>query len=153
MLRLSDVPRSALALGLAGLLPFLWGLATLYIDPLYAFGQRTLGGRFVAPFVLLSYGQIILSFMSGVIWGFAARAEGEAQALGFGLSVIPALWAFFFVGGGPVSAALYLIAGFVGVLMIDWFFWSNGLAPRWWMALRIPLTAIVCLCLAAVAFG
>jgi len=153
MLNISQVPRPALWLGLAGLLPFLWGVATMHVDGLYAFGQGTLGGRFVAPFVLLSYGQIILAFMSGVIWGFAARSEGPVQGLGFGLSVIPALWAFLFVGGGPVSAAIYLIAGFVGVLMIDWFFWRNGLAPAWWMALRVPLTAIVCLCLAAVAFG
>lgn len=153
MLKISDVPRSALWLGLAGLLPFLWGVATIHVDPLYGFGQRNLGGRFVAPFVLLNYGQVILAFMSGVIWGFAARADGEVRALGFGLSVVPALWAFFFVGGGPVSAAIYLIAGFVGVLMIDGFFWKSGLAPAWWMALRIPLTAVVCLCLAAVAFG
>lgn len=147
------MPRSALWLTLAGLLPFLWGVGTIYVDSLYAFGQRTLGGRFVAPFVLLSYGQVILAFMAGVIWGFSARAEGEVRSLGLGLSVIPALWAFFFVGGGPVSAAIYLIAGFVGVLMIDWFFWRNGLAPDWWMALRVPVTAGVCLCLSAVAFG
>jgi hypothetical protein len=153
MLKMSEVPRSALALGAAGLLPFLWGVATIYVDPLYGFGQRVLGGRFVAPFVLLSYGQIILAFMSGVIWGFAARADGEARALGFGLSVVPALWAFLFVGGGAAAAALVLIAGFIGVLLIDAFFWRAGLAPAWWMALRIPLTVIVCLCLAPVALA
>jgi hypothetical protein len=153
MLTFTDVPRSALWLGLAGLLPFLWGVGTIWSDALRAITMDTVGPRFVAPFVLLSYGQIILAFMSGVIWGFAARAEGEAQALGFALSVIPALWAFFFVGGGPVSAAIFLIAGFLGVLLIDAVFWRNGLAPRWWMALRIPLTAVVCACLAVVAFG
>src|SRR6056297_2631011 len=150
MLRLADIPRSALLLGFAGLLPFFWGVGTMWLPPLQALTMDTVGPRFVAPFVLLSYGQIILAFMSGVIWGFAAQAEGEVQGLGFGLSVIPALWAFFFVGGGPVAAAIYLIAGFIGVLMIDWFFWRNGLTPHWWMALRVPLTALVCLCLATV---
>jgi hypothetical protein len=153
MLRLADVPRSALALGFAGLLPFLWGVATLHLPSLEGLTMNTVGPRFVAPFVLLSYGTIILAFMSGVLWGFAARAGGAAQGIGFALSVIPALWAFFFVGGGAQAAATYLIAGFLGVLLIDLFFWSNGLAPRWWMALRIPLTAIVCLCLVPVALG
>ncbi|NBC97164.1 MAG: DUF3429 family protein [Deinococcus-Thermus bacterium] len=153
MLTFAQVPRSALALGLAGLLPFLWGVATLHFDPAYRLTMDYAGPRFVGPFVLLSYGTIILAFMSGVLWGFAARASGAAQALGLGLSVLPALWAFFFVGSGPVSAAMNLIAGFLAVLLIDVLFWANGLAPRWWMALRIPLTAVVCACLAPVAFG
>ena len=150
---LSAVPRSALLLGLAGLLPFLWGVLTLYSEAASQLTVNTVGPRFTGPFVILSYGTIILSFMSGVLWGFAARAEDEAAGLGFALSTLPALWAFFFVGGGPVSAAIYLIAGFLAVLGIDWLFWHNGLAPRWWMALRIPLTAVVCACLAVVAFG
>lgn len=153
MLNVAHVPRSALALGLAGLLPFLWGVATLYGDPVYGLTMDVAGPRFVGPYVLLSYGTIILAFMSGVLWGFAARAAGAAQALGLGLSVLPALWAFFFVGSGPASAATNLIVGFLAVLLIDVLFWANGLAPRWWMALRIPLTAVVCACLATVAFG
>ena len=36
----------------------------------------TLGGRFVGPYVQLFYGAIILSFMSGVLWGFAHKVEG-----------------------------------------------------------------------------
>jgi len=153
MLRLSDVPPSAVALGFAGLLPFLWGVGTLYVPALVEITMATVGPRFVGPFVILVYGQIILSFMSGVIWGFAAQARGATQAAGFALSVIPALWAFFFVGGGAPVAATFLIAGFAGLLLIDAFFWRNALAPRWWMALRLPLTAVVCLCLAPVAFG
>ena len=153
MFALGTVPRSALWLGFAGLLPFFWGVATEYVGPARDLTMATLGPRFVAPFVLLNYGQNILAFMSGVIWGFAARAEGAVQGTGFALSVIPALWAFFLLGGGPVSAALYLIAGFAGLLLIDGFFWRAGLTPPWWMALRIPLTALVCLSLATVAFG
>lgn len=153
MLRLSDVPRSAVWLGFAGLLPFLWGLGTIWLAPLHALTMESVGARFVGPYVLLAYGTIILAFMSGVLWGFAARAEGALQATGFTLSVIPALWAFFFVGGGTNAAAANLIAGFLGVLAIDALFWRNGLTPSWWMALRIPLTAVVCACLAVVALG
>ncbi len=141
------IPRVPLILGLAGLIPFAWGAATMLSDGLAIWGAGALGPRFVGPYVQLSYGSVILSFMGGALWGFATRAEGRVAATGYALSVLPALWAFFFVGGGPVSAAIYLIAGFVGILGLDWMFWSQGLAPRWWMALRMILTAGVVLCL------
>lgn len=149
-MNMTGIPRAAMLLGFAGVLPFLWGVASMIFEPLQAFTLATLGPRFVGPFVLLSYGTVILSFMSGVLWGFAAADDGPRAALGYGLSVLPALWAFFFVGGGPVSAAIYLIAGYLGVLGIDWLFWKNDLTPKWWMALRIPLTTIVVVCLGSV---
>ena len=147
---MTDIPRSALLLGLAGLLPFLWGAATVLVPDLADWGMRAIGPRFAGPFVLLSYGTVILAFMSGVLWGFATRAEGQVAATGYALSVLPALWAFFFVGGGPVSAATYLIFGFVGLLGLDWLFWRQGLAPAWWMRLRVGLTAVVVFCLSTV---
>lgn len=145
-----SIPRAPLLLGLTGLLPFLWGAATLWSDALAELTQSYAGPRFLGPYVLLSYGTIILAFMSGVLWGFATRAEGAVAASGYALSVLPALWAFFFVGGGPVSAATYLLAGFIGLLGLDWMFWRQGLAPPWWMTLRIGLTAVVSLCLLTV---
>lgn len=142
-----SIPRAPLLLGLAGLIPFLWGALTLVSSAAAEWGLSTLGPRFVGPFVLLQYATVILSFMSGVLWGFATRASGERAAAGYALSVIPALWAFFMVGGGPVSAAIYLIFGFIGLLALDWSFWRQGLAPEWWMRLRILLTVVVVLCL------
>lgn len=147
------IPRSALILGLAGLIPFFWGAATQLVPGLAETGVRWLGPRFIGPYVGLAYGTVILSFMSGVLWGFATRAKGREAAAGYGLSVIPALWAFFFVGGGPVSAAIYLMAGFAGLLALDWMFWQQRLAPRWWMRLRLLLTAGVLACLSVTAFG
>jgi hypothetical protein len=141
------VPLSALWLGLAGVLPFLWGAATDAVPALFDAGQRLIGPRFVGQYVLIFYGTIILSFMSGVLWGFATRAEGGTAALGYGLSVIPALWAFFFVGGGADRATVFLIAGYLGLLGLDYFFWRVGLAPDWWMRLRVLLTALVVGCL------
>ncbi len=147
----SVIPVVPLALGLAGLLPFLWGAATLAIPALGDWGAAALGPRFVGPYVQLSYGSVILSFMSGVLWGFATRADGAMAAAGYALSVIPALWAFLFTGGGPVSAALWLSAGFVELLAIDLHFARQGLAPPWWMRLRILLTVVVVACLMATA--
>ena len=148
---MKDVPRPALILGLAGLIPFLWGVATLWSPRLAQSGLDWFGPRFIGPHVQLFYGTIILAFMSGVLWGFAARSSGPAAAPGYALSVLPALWAFFFVGGGQVSAAIYLAAGFVGLLGLDYMFWRQTLAPPWWMGLRIPLTVVVVACLAVTA--
>lgn len=144
---MQDIPKSALWLGLAGLLPFVWSVLTIYSP---AAAQQTValvGPRFIGPYVGLAYGTVILAFMSGVLWGFATKAEGDMAATGYGLSVLPALWAFFMVGGGPVSAAINLMIGFVALLALDWFFAHWGLAPPWWMKLRILLTAIVLACL------
>ncbi len=148
---MSRIPTSALVLGLAGLIPFLWGAITLVSTDLAEVGVRTFGPRFVGPHVQLFYGTIILSFMSGVLWGFATRTEGRVAATGYGLSVLPALWAFFMVGGGPVSASISLGAGFTGLLGLDYMFWKQELAPRWWMSLRILLTVVVVACLGITA--
>lgn len=145
------MPRTPLLLGLAGLIPFVWGVATLFSGQLALWGTQTLGPRFVAPFVLLNYGQIILAFMSGVLWGFATKTSGARAAVGYALSVLPALWVFFTVGAGSATSAIYLMAGFLGLLILDWSFWRQGLAPEWWMRLRLLLTAIVLACLMPLA--
>jgi hypothetical protein len=143
-----QIPRSALLLGLAGVIPFAWGALTTVNSDLQIWGSVNLGPRFVGPYVQLFYGSVILSFMSGVLWGFAAKTTGRMATAGYALSVIPALWAFFMTGGGPTSAATSLIFGFLGLLLLDWFFWRLGLAPSWWMNLRGLLTALVVGCLA-----
>lgn len=144
---INDIPRSALVLGLAGLLPFIWGAITVFAPNLAQWTMQTIGPRFIGPYVGLAYGTVILAFMSGVLWGFAARADGGRATTGYVLSVLPALWAFFMIGGGPVSAGINLIAGFLALLLLDFAFWTWGLAPRWWMVLRVILTGGVVLCL------
>ena len=142
-----SIPRPALALGLAGLMPFLWGLATILIPALYDLTLATIGPRFVGPYVLISYGSVILSFMSGVLWGFAAQGA-ENRLAGYALSVLPALWVFFMVGGGPSQALSALLVGYLALLRLDWQFAFWGLAPAWWMRLRLILTAGVLVALA-----
>ncbi|MBW4707278.1 DUF3429 domain-containing protein [Roseobacter sp. YSTF-M11] len=146
------IPTAPLVLGLAGLIPFLLGAATYLVEPLADWGLRALGSRFIGPYIQLFYGSVILSFMSGVLWGFATRASGARAALGYTLSVIPALWAFFMTGGGPVTAGMNLMFGFGGLLLLDFAFWQWGLTPRWWMSLRVLLTSIVLACLSVGVF-
>lgn len=146
----TPIPRAALFLGLAGVLPFLWGAITIFSADAAQLTLDWIGPRFIGPYVGLAYGTVILAFMSGVLWGFATKAEGGQAATGYILSVIPALWAFFMVGGGPVSAGINLIAGFLGLLVLDFAFWTWGLAPKWWLSLRILLTLLVVACLVPV---
>lgn len=149
---LQTIPRAPLILGLAGLLPFLWGALTVLFPDLGLWTMQTIGPRFAGPYVMLFYGAVILSFMSGVLWGFAARATGTLATTGYALSVIPALWAFFMTGGGPTSAGMNLIFGFAGLLLLDLQFARWGLAPAWWMPLRLLLSAVVIACLAVGVF-
>ncbi|MEP2639309.1 DUF3429 domain-containing protein [Roseobacter sp.] len=142
------IPTAPLVLGLAGLIPFIWGAVTYLNTPLANWGAQALGARFIGPYVQLFYGSVILSFMSGVLWGFATKTSGARAATGYGLAVVPALWAFFMTGGGPTTAGLNLIFGFAGVLVLDFAFYKWGLTPRWWMSLRVLLTGIVIACLA-----
>ena len=137
------IPTGALILGLSGVLPFAWGAVTLLSEEAFNFGIENFGARFVGPLIQLSYGVIILCFMSGVLWGFATKMDEKNGSLGYILSVLPALWAFLSMGRGPISDTISLIVGFLAVLLIDRHFYLLKLTPLWWMNLRVPLTFLV----------
>lgn len=136
---MNGIPRTPLLLGLAGLIPFVWGMVTSIV-PVTGINEI-----FVGFAVLADYGMIILSFMSGVIWGFATRATGRQANLLYVLSVIPALWAFVFAFGD--FALLTLAAGFLLILPVDIAATRARLAPAWWTRLRVLLTSVVVPCL------
>lgn len=144
---MTRIPASALALGLAGLLPFLWGAAGILAPGLTAWSLGFLPGRFHGAAVMQIYGLVILSFMAGVIWGYATRATGRLAAYFYALSVLPPIWAFFTATGATGPALMALLIGFVALLPIDWTAARAGLAPSWWMSLRLLLTTVVAACL------
>ena len=144
---MKKIPNSALILGLAGLLPFFWGAVTslnFVVEnlKLTGFSEKYIGSR-----INLIYGTIILAFMSGVLWGFAANVGGKRQPIGFILSVLPALWAFFTFNGLLINPLAGLIIGFLGVFAIDLRFHYWQLTPEWWLSLRCILTLLVIICL------
>ena len=141
---MARVPLSAAVLTGAGALPFLWG-ALLHLGVVDGFAE--LFGR-DGRLLMIRYGGIILCFMAGVLWGFATKATGARAAMGYALSVVPTLWWFFFPGTGPTSALMNLAFGFIGVLALDAAFQAWGLAPRWWLTLRVPVSVLVLACLA-----
>ena len=115
-----SIPRAPLALGLAGLIPFLIGAAlTIFVQedlsdpdsyPLFSPGD--------GQTILIAYGIVILCFMSGVLWGFATKAEEGRAVVFYAWSVVPALWVFFTVtshvfnapGFGSAGANLSLVS-------------------------------------------
>lgn len=145
---MTRIPSSALLLGLAGLLPFLWGASSSAGLLLEYMPGPTLPAAFTGTALLVTYGTIILCFMAGVIWGFAAKADGAWMPAGLAVSVLPALWIFGFSGQPEGVTLLALIAGFAGLLAVDYACIRAGLAPPWWMGLRILLTGVVVFCLA-----
>lgn len=146
-----DVPRPALMLGLAGLTPMLWGVGEIYLPPIRSASETWISSWFYAPHATLRYAGIILAFMSGVLWGFAAKATGPSAAKGYTLSVLPALYSYLFVLGDTQMVALRLAVGFVLVLGLDAYFHRQALTPGWWMRLRVVLTGGMVICLLAIA--
>lgn len=145
---MTRIPPAALLLGAAGLVPFIWAaLLVLQLFPGLNDAPLPAVLRGDGRLIMMHYGGIILPFMAGVLWGFATKASGAQAAAAYALSVVPALWWFFMPGTGPTSALTNLTTGFIGLLLLDYAFARWGLAPRWWMTLRIQLTAVVTACL------
>lgn len=129
-----SVPYPALVLGFAGLLPFAAGAL------LHAFGPET--ARDLSEQALLGYGAVILSFMGGCRWGFAAAGLGGGPDwVPLGVSVLPALLGWAALIALPFgAAALVLAAGFGLLFAADVALTRTGGAPAWWPRLRLPLT-------------
>ncbi len=144
---MKKIPNSALILGLSGLIPFFWGTVTSLDFVIENLKLTGLSEEYTGSRVNLIYGIIILAFMSGVLWGFAANVGGKRQPIGFILSVLPALWAFFTFNGLLINPLAGLIIGFLGVFAIDVRFHYWQLTPEWWLSLRCILTLLVIICL------
>lgn len=128
-----DVPRAALWLGAAGVLPFaVLALAVWLVPDAW---------RPLADQMLMGYGVAILSFMGGCRWGFAATGMGQgATWWNLSVSVLPALYAWAVAGLLQDMALPLLALGFLALLWADVTLTRQGGAPLWWPRLRVPLT-------------
>ena len=144
---MTKIPTSALILGLAGLIPFFWGTATSLGFSLENSELNWLNEEYKGASINLTYGTVILAFMSGVLWGFATNVSDNRRPFGLILSVLPALWAFFTFNGILSNPFISLIIGFLGVFIIDVRFYYWHMTPDWWLYLRSILTLLVIICL------
>ncbi len=147
---------AAIALGLAGLLPFLGlGIAALTTaDPVAA-------DRYLLA--LIAYGAVVLAFLGGVHWGFvlhpAALPEGlspeeRRDATRLGLGVLPSLIGFAALLmpllAIPNVGLVVLIAGYVATVIAEAQLRRRQLVPGGYMALRWALSVIVLMVLITV---
>ena len=144
---MKKIPNSALILGLAGLIPFFWGTATSLGFGLETSKLNWLNEEYRGSSINFTYGTVILAFMSGVLWGFAANVSDKRRPIGLILSILPALWAFFTFHSLLGNPFVGLIIGFLGVFVIDVRFYYWRMTPDWWLSLRSILTLFVIICL------
>ena len=142
-------PRLAILLGYAGLIPFISGAIGIWITPP--------AWRTDVLTALLHYAAVILAFMGAIHWGLAMARERQDDAAHrqLGLSVLPALLGWLAISSGlPALLALaLLISGFIGLYLADVHAVKLELAPRWYPALRKPLTAVVLISLLTAWLG
>ena len=126
----APIPRSILAYGLMGLIPFL-------APPLLTAAIPAHGG-FLA-LIALAYGALILSFLGGARWGLAVATP----APGFGtvsLAMLPTIAALALLLYPGLARPLQLLV--MAVMLTLQFVWdalSAGLPP-WYTRLRAMLT-------------
>ena len=130
----------ARALGAAGLLPMLAVLAVLA-------GDFSTESRDAALSIGHGYAALILSFLGGLWWGLAARPQPAAVPGWIWIAAVaPSLVAFFPMVGmalglwGAVPALTMTGGGLLLALLVDRKLVALGLAPVWWMRLRVPLS-------------
>lgn len=142
---LKDVPRPALLLGLAGLIPFAAGALGVWTFP-PAWADFAL-------FAQTLYGAVIVSFMGAIHWGLAlseaARGGPGTVTWGrLGLGVLPPIFGWMAALAHPLPGLMILILTFAGVFFFDLQAVARGQAPAWYRPLRKLLTLLVILSLA-----
>jgi hypothetical protein len=142
------LPLAAIALGVAGLIPFfvLTIAALSHPDPA---AQRYL-------LALVGYGGVILAFLGGIHWGFVLHPalpqgmtpDARRDAVRLGLGVIPSLigWAALLTPalGIPEIGLVVLIVGYLATVLGEHELRRRGgLMPSGYMAFRWGLTIVV----------
>jgi len=134
---MKSIPKTALALGYAGVVPFaLFGFNLLTGKPLFI-------GFALQAFMI--YSAVILSFLGGIRWAFAISGQGLSP-VGMIFSTVPSLIAF---GGlllpDPRYQVLAMVFGFTLMAVADHRF-PPARSPEWMQSLRLQLSVLVLLC-------
>ena len=154
---IESTPNSVAWLGYGGLLPFVGLAAGCFIDAGYGA---------LCQVALIHYGAVILSFVGALHWAFAMTLPGLNAAKRrecFAWSVMPALlaWLALMLMAVPAQgsvvgifygfavAAVLLVVGFVANYVQDVRLARVAALPLWYLPLRLRLTTVACICVAA----
>ena len=101
---------------------------------------------------LVAYGAVILSFVGALHWGFAMVLEGissrQRNAL-LAWSVVPSLIAFVALIVHPIVGDILLVIGFLMHVWQDRRLSASANLPAWYVPLRLRLSAVAIVCVAA----
>jgi len=141
------IPRPALVLGWAGVIPFALLTAAVVLD------IRPL--PLDPEWGLRAYGACILSFLGGVQWGLLLPQYGGGHSpfAQYLFSVLPSLLGFLCLLIPSQPGLIGLLIGFIGLLVYDVSTVRQGLAPRWYTSLRVQLTGVIVLLLGLAALA
>jgi hypothetical protein len=140
---LVERPRMVTWLGYGGLIPFI-SLALL------SFMDRGRGAFWHA--CLVAYGAVILSFVGALHWGFAMVLESISATqrdVLLAWSVVPCLIAFVALVVHSVFSDILLVIGFLMHVWQDRRLSASANLPAWYVPLRLRLSAVAIVCVAA----
>ncbi len=132
------IPRVALALGLAGLIPFLVSaLVSVTAEP---------ATSAIALKSLAAYAAVILSFLGGVRWGVLLAERGRFNTFGPAVvSVAPSILAWFALLLPTVAMLFILLGGLLLQYLVDSPFSpvkAGSYFPQWYPKLRLLLSVV-----------
>ena len=130
-------------LGYGGLIPFVVLALANVFEPTYAITWTR---------ALLGYGAVILSFVGALHWGFAMthpQLQDRAHHALYLWSVVPSLLGWVALLMVPKAGATLLIAGLLAHYRQDLRLARVINLPGWYLPMRLRLTVLACLCLAA----
>ncbi|AOY89294.1 aspartate kinase [Marinobacter salinus] len=135
-----SVARLAILVGIAGLIPFLAGVAGLFMMPEHSV-------TILRWFYLYSAG--ILAFMAGIYWPIAMQLDNCCYPQSPLVTML--LSQTFFVTAGiglllstPAQIFLYTVA-YIGLYITD-AKWMRIYWPAWYLKMRLVLTSVVMAC-------
>ncbi|MCM8557089.1 DUF3429 domain-containing protein [Sphingomicrobium sediminis] len=137
---MNKIPFWPKVLGFAGLLPPI---------AIIALGEMNNPATHSFSFWGVVYGMLILTFLGGAWWAFAAQKAKPPAGIMI-LSVLPSLIAFMLLvlSFSFMNLAPRLSGLVVGILillspLVDGWLHQRGMTPKWWMRLRLPLSLML----------
>jgi hypothetical protein len=140
----STIRRLAWMLAAAGLLPF-------FAHALFAWTVPASEAEGIVR-SQAQYAAVILAFVGALHWGLAlAVPAGSDPRAGTRLlwSVVPSIYAWIVTLYPPSASLPLLLAGLLAALGVDLALYRGTAAPRWFLVLRVVITAGAALCLGA----
>ena len=144
--RAETLPRAVAWLAYGGLLPFV-ALAAASLVAQFNGIESSLWEA-----ALITYGAAILSFVGALHWGFAMTLRGltaSQRTSSYVWSVVPALMAWVALLVVPLVATVVLVCGFIAHYWRDRALAAQADLPSWYLPMRLRLTGVACLSLAA----